>query len=795
MKRINIFSSILLAFLGITSFAQVRKSDKIDKINRNTYNFLVPDSCTKGRQKKDRSLYEVYSDRSENICYLDNLGLKQGESQDFMTAYYVIGEKDDYLELVAKDPEAIGKPKGLFSILYGSKYRFEKPESVKYIGWIHRNNLLHYSRPRTSIVNYRPVQYMTGFSDLQTLFELNGYVKKDSLFIYKDPDFKERSPKSLNTRQFVYLYKYNVARTAALISNQENLTTTDSSKRVMGWVPSQLVTPIGQRGVYRVGPSENMWVSETQGAAKVPGMEISKGFVFKNYMPCATEAEKDSLVSTSLPLSVWNHYDNKLINVKGNDLLIRKIDKIGKDNKVLNFHFIFDCKSNMRDKLMFQITSLQRIWVLLSEDPRFNDLDVSFAASSYGCGKFFKLEKTDSFADWVDYLQNVFLDNLTTTENNWEGITKCFRFAIEQSNESPSFENNIIMVVGEKKMNLPYFRSENREWEIFAELAQVSARILFYQLESRPEDSHQDFILQSKQVLDTVGSAYLAFLKDYTVENRLVKVSNLFAKLPTEQDNVYLFDAPEQSLYTGGLAFPKINERLTPLSFDIALDSLLSKTFGFNHLFLESLERNAAELGFLRSKPTNRMERLIMADGKYRELLPLIPRNYDYEQFMETDNFVLEDESDSLAQGYLLDKNELNELIQSYKSSIPMIDTTATKRSVRKARRKLRRVYCKTQRNLNRLLFYKELKRRKSLGRFFYIKTGIPVRDSTLNALRIKDVRKRRKLSHTEYVLLMMSLRSKISNLEDLLEGSPQEEQYSDGSNKAYYFVEEKNLF
>ena len=165
--------SITIVFFGVLSllsiletplFGQVKKYAKIEKKKRNTYN-LEETANTGKRQRKDKSLYKVYSDRAENLVYLDPYAQKNGENQDILTPFFVLDQKNDYLEVVTADPTLIGKPKGLFSFLFSGKRTFKDADKVKYIGWVHKNNVIHYAHPKLSEYNYKPMRYVIGVHD------------------------------------------------------------------------------------------------------------------------------------------------------------------------------------------------------------------------------------------------------------------------------------------------------------------------------------------------------------------------------------------------------------------------------------------------------------------------------------------------------------------------------------------------------------------------------------------------------------------------------------------------------
>ncbi|MCV6629605.1 MAG: hypothetical protein OIF50_07070 [Flavobacteriaceae bacterium] len=775
--------------------AQIKKYSKIDRVEYNTYNFTEKGDCRK-EQKKDKRLYIVFSDQDENNAYMDHLGLQQGKKQKFLTAYYVIDQERDFLELVRFDPENLGKPKGLFSYLYTGKYNFKKPNPDNYVGWIHKDNLLHYSHPILNKSNFRPLQYLLGFDNVRTLYGAHQLIKKDSVPIYTDPKFKKRAKKSLNINQFVYVYKFNPTGNAALISNIDNMHAQDSTQRVMGWVSTKLIQEVGQRQAYHVLEKQTVVLAEKDKNRpyKISGKDIDKQMIFRRENLCKTEATDSTAIAVISPLKIWNHQNNKLINVKGGDLFLREIPLIKKEINHINFHLVFDCDPKLRNKLKLQIASLQRIWLLIKEDERYKNYKFSFSASSFGCGYFYEYPKSYSFSSWIDYLQRVFNNDpgLRPKETNTEGIAKCFK-SILSTSDFKSFENNIVLIAGENKLNLPLYDENGKprivNQNLVALLAQTSSRLLFYQLENKTSDAHQGYVLEAKKILNAVGTYYQDYIQNYMVENNMVKRTNVFLNLDDMGVNMFLYDAPEQSMYTGGIVFPTIGDKLLPNAFDVAMDSVMSKTIQSNKKLLSSLENNIDKLGFLRSKPADRMTKLVKRDQLYYKHVAILPKINKGEVFLETAYLNLF-KNNSIVSGQLFTKNEINTLIEAYKSVIPLIINYATKSQ----RRELGLRYKKYIKEINKLLLYKELRNKNTLGDLLYVKGGIPIKNKTLNTFRIKDMHKTRKLSHEDYTALMKDLRNKIEALE-YASNSANTIQFKDGGGTIYYFIPDAELF
>lgn len=788
LKRVVLFLlGIFLSLLSVWQtplFGQAKKYAKIEKTKRNTYN-LEATAKTLKRQRKDRSLHQVYSDRAENLVYLDPYGQKKGENQDMLTPYYVLNQKNAYLEVVAADPDVLGKPEGPISLLFSGKNTFKDAKAVKYIGWIHKNNVIPYAHPKLSECNHKPMRYIIGVHDIKTLYTTGDYVKQDSVYVFKDPLFKEMSDKTLMLDQFVFLYKYDLSKKAALVSNLPHLKAEDSVSRTMGWIPASLVKQIGQQHVYATHQVNSLAFSEknNQPHNYISTKELGGAFLYDlSKHKEATKQPEDS-TTVAVPISVWNHYDSKLINVDGADILIRKLKDIKADNKILNFHFIFDCSEDLKKKQLLLMSSLQRIWVLLSTEEKYSEYEFSFSASSYGCGRFYALPKTKSFSSWIDYLHNVFLntEGYVTRRVNTKGIEQCFEYAMADI-PTQSFTNNIIIVSGETQFfTPPNIRS------ITYRLGQTSSRVIFCQLESGLDNPHQEYILRAKYILDRVSENHADFIRAFTVENKLVKNENSFTNIPAE-DNIYVYDAPDNSTYQGGLVFPKINSVLSAISFDTALDSVLNKTIRFNTQFVGSLEYHAKKLGLFGTDPGEKIKEMILEHPIYSNSLKVLPRNYIYENYFENKNYFPKGNSDVIS-GFLIDKEELEIAIDGYKSLIPIFSEEVR----RKERRKLHRMYRKNRKAINKGLFRKVLRRKNYMSKLILMKTGLPAESDFLRNTKIKHIKRKRRTSHMAFTIIMNELRERIENLEEIL-SKKNTKIHTDGSKKQYYFIPSNNI-
>ena len=781
-------SMICALFLCFTHsyHAQIRKNQRIKKTEKETYNFH--ESVEEPSQKRDKSYYIVYSDRSENSAFDDAYAQKRRVSQPFLKPYFVINEENDYLELVSYDPKLVGKPKGMASMLFTGKYTFSDSKEAEYVGWIHKNSLLHYSQAETSDLNYRPVRYVLGIKELSTLFNIEKLVEGDKVKLYLDPAFKRTSEKSLNLNQIVYVYKENERQTAVLISNKSQITDADSSERIMGWVSKELISFIGQQQVFSTDNSDSVVFYQPAYFSQIEVLqrsEIGSPIIFNTQKNAPYNSLGTDTVEVMVPTSVWDHSLNTLTNVEGDELLISKIDEIKKQNKNINFHFIFDSSNEAKPKQIKLMASLQRIWLIYAENEAYSDYKFTFSTSSYGSNEFYIFEQTTSFADWIKYINKVLLNDPSARKTmvNDIGIERCFNFALANS-DSIDFSTNILLISGMKAFTRMSARTKT---QLTKRLAKASSRLVFFQLANNSDDVYQEYILQAKDLLGRVALEYGDFIKSFTVDNQLVKDKNIFASIPA-QDNLYVYDSPTSSNYQGGIGFAKMNSELVPTSFDLVLDSVLAHTLSTNRIYLESLDEYNSKLGFLRSRPSQFIEGNVDEDSTYQDQANLIPRNNLDENFNRYESVLLA--KNKLTTAFLLSEFELQILIDNYKSLVPLFSGEVTKHE----RQVVDDLYRENVKNLNKLFLNKTLNRGKSVADLIFVKCGMPVTNEALHDLRIKDVGKKRKMDHEVFQKLLLDLRKKVDELESIYTKEINMTEAYDTSTR-YYYIPVGNLF
>ncbi|MCL5244940.1 hypothetical protein M4I21_03920 [Cellulophaga sp. 20_2_10] len=728
----------IITFLSVLLFnvihAQVFKYEKIERVSDHSFNYPDTDSDTENlKLKKDKSILVVYSDRSSNTSYTNSYGQFKKGSQPFLEPYFVISDKNNAYEVVLADSTLIGKPKSMFSFLFNRKRHFTDTKGLNYIGWVSKKNTLQHKNSIISKINNRPLKYKIGISKTAGLYKLNKAFTGDSLLVYEDPFFNKPLAKKLLLNQTVYPYKYNDTGNAVLISNAPSINGVETN--IMGWVPTDLISPIGQGHVYNLAEQK-----KSVNIKDTTNITISQQGIYSSYFynEDLNNPNEPASYTASIPFYIWDQNENKLINVKGNNVLITDADRLEKESKTVNFHFIFNVDE--KESIKPLINSLQNIGLFF---PQHEDLKFTFSAVSRSKNKSYVLPKTTSFTSWITFIQNI----LEEKPLHKKAITKDYltlNQAIETSlatsyKTSNSFENNFFIIAG----STGNYNLDKQDY-LIEKMALKSSKLLFVQLQNRSNESSQNNLLLAKEILSNASNNYNSYIENYIIDNNLTISKNSLKSIEAENSNIYIYDAPNNSLFNGGIIFPSINMDIEPKALTTALDTILVNTINTNNKLITSLNNYKSKLGVLKSKPSKFLRTIFNYDSLQ---ISLIDKSNPNDVFYKKTNL---DKANitSLQKGYHMSRVEIVELIENYRDLLPRFPESklaALKKEMesytnaddyihpekdtltRREKRILKRTYRREIRGINKVFKRNVIYRDDKLSQLFFFKTGIKV--------------------------------------------------------------------
>mgnify|MGYP007028162714 FL=1 len=450
--------------------------------------------------------------------------------------------------------------------------------------------------------------------------------------------------------------------------------------------------------------------------------------------------------------------------------MVSDVRKMEAENKNVNIHVLFNDAD--LPYLSPYINVLQNL--KLKMKPGY---DYTFSATCISSnGENRHLAPTKDFSAWLDYIKQSISSkrkNEQEEQSSFYGFGGAIKQISRYDNES-RFSNNVFVILGSKQtLSL---HEQQLSW-----LATQPARLLFAQIDRASGTSYQDFLLQAKSILDSHSTKYIDHISNYIADSRLVK-TELFKNIEATDANLYLYDAPYNSLTVGGILFPKGRNRLESNALETALDSVLRQSFETDSLLLHSLKDYERNIGVLRSRPTSELTHIFHhTENPDSMSLDDIDRNSVNDTYYIKTS-VADSIMDGYEYGYLLDDKEVMELLQSYRGLLPEFSDNIGKKELRVLRKQFKR----QKKSINRSFYRKVLPRNPYLAQIFYCKTGVMANDSLLNSTKVKKLKKR-KVELTDFNSGYTALISKMKRLEDMYQRNLFRPVLIAG--KKYYFI------
>ncbi|WP_071150223.1 MULTISPECIES: type VI secretion system protein TssR domain-containing protein [Bacteroides] len=654
---------------------QVSAWNRTRTTGKNIFNYL-PDAGKNPAVKKDRSNLIVYSDRNGNQAYEDAYFQRKRGKQEIGVPYYIIDEENGNYSLVRADQDIIGKPKVFYSFLLSKKRHFKDPSKVEYAGWIPADNILMFDHAYIDKENNQPVKFRVGLTMPNRLLDMGRYFRGDTLCVFGEPLLKNKMEGGLLSGQIVYAYKYDKSKRSVLVSDCPTLD--DDSRKVFGWVPSDLIAEVGQNRSFLLSNAHYTdsipALTQTHDTLQIQEASLQSRILF-DYAGNVRQSglSESGHTDINIPVLVWNSRWNNLINIKGGNIHSSDIRRMEKENNLVNIHFLYFEHEQQRANML--CNTLQNMKMKLSPDVqyRFTATCISNTGNRYS-------QVLSDFSKWIDFITTDSIQFSTSRENS--GLNSALSRIMNTINGNV-FDKNLFIILGSNQ-NLKINES------LIARAGQKSASFLFVQTNRSYDTPYQDFVLQAKSTLDELSRQYVNHIANYIVDDKLIK-PELFRNLETDEANIFLFDVPSKSLSAGGIIFPKGRGILHNTALELALDSINMNIQTTNATLLESLQYHESKLGTLRSRPTDDLKEIVRKVYKNDTIrMERISRNSVTDTYF-TKLSIPDSSLWKYKEGYVFSEKELENLLQNYRGLLPEFADSIQKKEFRI----LRRIYPK----------------------------------------------------------------------------------------------------
>lgn len=732
----------------------------------------------------------VYALEEDVQAYKDHYGQYPVVKLPFLTACYAIDEKNDFLELVRYNQELLPPKKGMFAGLSSDnkRYRFKDAAQVEYVGWVPRTKLLLQNSAWNSDINLKPLRYWTGISNPDLLLERDNYFKDDTLRLFKDSNLSQELEEGVKIviGDIVYVYRQEEEKGVMLIGKNATFSP-DTSMQLLGWVDQKSIKNIGQQKVLlfpKVEQNDVHVVKQLQkkqfnlreGTLATSNSDIS--FFFNSQLHLSPLDDYPESTPIMLPLKVWDHTPNKVLNIDGEFIDQADFDLFKSKSKKLNVFFVFEKDQALIRNLLDLTNNIQKIWETLQKE-QFLDYEVSFNAMSYTQkGVSRKATEYTNFVKWVDFIHDeiVSKDSLTPSAAGMQGaLAVCDTFFSNRKQES-----NLLIVVGSDVQAVDTTELQ----QLSDNFASSTTRVLFWKIKNDISEESSNFILYAKAMLYRIANTFSKLKRHYIADFNLYHPSNRLA-LVNDVNNVYLFDSPNNSMYQGGVAFPKLKEKFHPILFEQILDSLLLQIAADNNTIITSLNSYFTGVGLARSVLDTEFRATLLARAEWKDAYRYLP-SVTYQDKYWANYF---GNTDSLSRGfqnyYLIADEELKSIINNIKALAPKLPVDFNWF----LRRRLYRIHKRFGKRLDDIFCYDSKVGRISLQELLFMSNGIRTADEVTYDIQISDIKSNQKLSDDELERIMFLLREKAIGLEKYIIDHPEMSvQYQDQN---YFLIPE----
>lgn len=529
----------------------------------------------------ERAAWIVYSDRENNTTY-QNAGRENQPlaSLNFMQACFVIGEKNDYLELVEYVPGVnMSKNRKIVA-------------DPKYLGWVHKSALLLWNRALRDKMTNHFFKAITAFGSERVFAILPQLVAGDSIRTFSDP-FLNRQQGSAVMESLFYLYKESVDGNEYLVGPDPEFLPEQAAKAGLAWVSKDLVRIWGTKGFITLNPELEGHLpfypfmaaglpgnSGTTPIAVVTSSDHKQGSTLSHIFPIlrySTSATGQAQITTGLLTDVLDKGNNGILNLAGETLPYEAIRDFGINSAALNIVLVVAGGEKNRQYVNNLNALIESEGWKQSAGTYFNSIKMGAVVyGDYGsaCQPSFTplsadLQEVASFLTAQKRETQGGCDNGNYYQAVYQGISEAAKMLRNYRDES-----NIIVLYGAGT------DESGAIGQAISGLSATKARLLVFQTHNIPNESaYVQFVGAAKDLISKSAYNIIELKKRYLVSNTYSNVVTGQVDYTRGSDTsgrVMFLDYPARALSQGYILFPDNGENMPPYYLPAYLDSLIT---------------------------------------------------------------------------------------------------------------------------------------------------------------------------------------------------------------------------
>ncbi|WP_343302948.1 type VI secretion system protein TssR domain-containing protein [Chitinophaga niabensis] len=606
MRGILILLTILCCFQGKAQFYAGKRIAKMPA------NFRHPTVQTKDPSgKTDATAWIVFSDREDSYTTTTPGGSLIFKKLNFMQPFFVSDEKEGYLRLVKYDP----------SILKGTKVQ-DKRKAISY-GWIPRHKVLMWQKALTDERTLFPIKAVTIINGADPIARPKFYFSHDSVVVFNSPELQAPAAEKLKLHDLIYIYKFSEDGRKALVGHRSQLTADSAAAAMAGWVSADAVHLWGSR-LY-VGTSRVSGYDEDSAAARYfrsmltpekpsggnfeydpllqPGNPVFRTIPVMQHKGLAVQTKP---FRSSVANNVFDKSSNTVINIRGSRIDYNNYLRLRRFGNRVNIMFVVDGGSSMKNYLPGITNTIQNFADVFGKKA-FSNYEYRFGAIVYrgsdGCYQnkgMNTFEPTGNYSRIVDFINQQAAitqqcSGIVADQPYYEGLQQ----AINVLKKYP-MQTNIIIVAGSTgniKGSVANVDGLTRG------LVETDARLLVFQVYNKFDPSFNNFVLESRELLEKAAQQQAESKKLRMVKGEGLAVTQQFNTAYTDSVSYYL-NYPDGSLIPGAIVFPGRGAVKTNREMMVALNRFLNEVYTDNRQIITSLDSVFMTSGRLREKIT-----------------------------------------------------------------------------------------------------------------------------------------------------------------------------------------------
>ena len=576
----------------------------------------------------------VFSDRNNNNTYRSTNATTPFRKANFMDAFYVLKERNGYLKLIKYDP----------ALPIGNKFSsraITDRKAVVYYGWAPKERFLLTSQSSRSGAQNRPQVVSAVLAQPALLTNPARYFSNDSVRLFADPGQQVPMKERMRLYELAYVYKLSETRRQALVG-RASWFPTDSIKQVlMGWMPVELVQPIGQRLFIEADtvryPTESVPMFRSLATAL---RRETDSLVVNRFFPAVSwnrQGPKHPVLNQlsprgSVPLVLTDAQTPlverrriPVLNVLGKPIAQQTLEEVAERSNRYNLIYVVEGSSAMQpywgellNTIQFTITQLAqdttqavdlRVGAVVYNGYKRQDTGSGDNRTMIARGSVDPTPLTTNSTYLLNELRKATPPYNPRATNEAKGVRLGVIQALTMFADYPG-ENNILILVG---INGDV-QSISSGTQVVNALRQAECRLLSFQVYAAPGDISNNFVVHSRELALQIADKSSATKKNRLVRPDMVTLTNEF-NLKLGDRNVYQLAYPDRSMVPGWVLFPRKNQALPFRELYAATDSLFKQVTDESQAVLSALESTVGQLEPLGERVNPRLSPVYASAG------------------------------------------------------------------------------------------------------------------------------------------------------------------------------------